>query len=263
MTRDNSADEQTETEGGRHNKRSFMPWYNDKADYNTNAPSYYDFLARPNYYWKLIGKIINRLLRRDIVVKETPTITMNKLTSWQDEGEDNITLSADVHISKQITHEDEMNLDMPNAITALEDGIYVPSYLPLVKANYREINLLKDRVTKVEGRVKVNEDNIVILQDDVSKLKTRMTTAEGNINKLRTDVDNLTAVVQANQVMLYKIVDNLIKTGAWSGSRNDGNIATGRDIASGNINLFSGNEGNNNAIFTHSGVRDNDLQGGR
>ena len=78
MSFNNTSDNQQSTEQGRHNKQRFMPLYNDKGDYNTNAASYYDFLARPNYYWKLIGQMINRLLRRDIVVEETPTITINK-----------------------------------------------------------------------------------------------------------------------------------------------------------------------------------------
>lgn len=263
MTRDNSADDQTQTEGGRHNKRSFMPWYNDKADYNTNAPSYYDFLARPNYYWRLIGEIINRLLRRDIVVKETKSITLNKLTSWQDEGEDNTTLSADLHVSKFVGHDDDMNIDMPNALQLLDDGVYVGDYLPLVKKNHADIVVLQGRVKSVEDRVTVNEGDIKVLKADVYDLKTRMSKAETNITNLQTDLANLTKVVALNTARTNKLIDNLIATGAWSGGRDDGNLKTGRDIATGNINFYSGNENNGNAIFTHTGVRDNDLQGGR
>lgn len=256
MSMDNSTDDQTETQGGRHNVRRFMPWYNDKADYNTNAPSYYDFLARPNYYWKLIGEIINRLLRRDIIVKETKSITLNKLTDWQDEGVDDITLSADLHVSKHVGHDNDMNIDMPNALQLLDDGVYVGDYLPAVKKNHADIVALDKRLTTAEL-------SIIQLQKDVTKLKSDVATIMTEIQTINENIKTLTATVATNQTMLYKIVDNLIKSGAWGGDRATGNIVTGRDIASGNINLYSGNESNNNAILTHPTVKDNDLKAGR
>ena len=62
-----------------------------------------------------------------------------------------------------------------------------------------------------------------------------------------------------------KVLQNLKDSGAWVQTGNtifDGNFASGRNIASGNINLFAQDEDGNYFIRTNNGQSQNDLLGG-
>lgn len=126
----NDADVQSKHQGAPYfNHRRFMPFYNDKADYNTSSFGYYDFLARPNYYWRIIMGTINRLLRRDIQVQDTNTINMNKIGDW--EQQDDTTLDANVKLSKHVENNNKLG-KLTNAITAYNDGLYSANLIPIV-----------------------------------------------------------------------------------------------------------------------------------
>lgn len=60
---------------------------------------------------------------------------------------------------------------------------------------------------------------------------------------------------------LNKIIDNLKASGAWQGGI-DGGFTSGRNIATGNINVFGGSPDGNSFIRTNSGKSENDLAGG-
>lgn len=60
---------------------------------------------------------------------------------------------------------------------------------------------------------------------------------------------------------LTKIINNLQNSGAWSGGL-DGNMNSGRNIATGNINIFGGTVDGSSFIRTNSGQTENDLAGG-
>ena len=60
---------------------------------------------------------------------------------------------------------------------------------------------------------------------------------------------------------LNKIIANLEKSGAWTGGLS-GNFNSGRDIATGNINIFGGATDGNSFIRTNNGKTENDLAGG-
>lgn len=58
----NSSNSQTASLAGMlFNHRRFAPWYDDRADYNTDAKSYYDYLARNNKLMDAIISLINEL----------------------------------------------------------------------------------------------------------------------------------------------------------------------------------------------------------
>ena len=62
----NSSNSQAENLSGLlFNHRRFAPWYDDRADYNTDAKSYYDYLARNNKLMDAIVWAINYLLRHE------------------------------------------------------------------------------------------------------------------------------------------------------------------------------------------------------
>ena len=60
---------------------------------------------------------------------------------------------------------------------------------------------------------------------------------------------------------LKKIIANLEESGAWSGGLS-GDFNSGRDIATGNINIFGGTADGNSFIRTNNGQTENDLAGG-
>ena len=60
---------------------------------------------------------------------------------------------------------------------------------------------------------------------------------------------------------LNKIITNLENSGAWSGGLTGG-LNSGRNIATGNINIFGGTADGNSFIRTNSGQTENDLAGG-
>lgn len=60
---------------------------------------------------------------------------------------------------------------------------------------------------------------------------------------------------------LKKIIANLEKSGAWTGGLS-GDFNSGRDIATGNINIFGGTADGNSFIRTNNGQTENDLAGG-
>jgi len=120
-------------------KRFYMPWYNDSADYNTNAPSYYDFLARWNALIKKIMQMINKLLDRDIKFNKTDTTTPRIEGDWQ-EWDDIINVYHDVNIST----------DILNALVKGSDkALYVYDLLPRVSEIENDISKIKNDITNI------------------------------------------------------------------------------------------------------------------
>lgn len=149
------------------------PWYNDRADYNTNAPSYYDYLARYNMSEELIKEIINRLLRRNIEVIDTNSIDLTKEGDWIDNGtcdngtgilpnnyDDIIKLQADVIVSKlikeiQLPSLSDITFELNNSITKETDGIYSPDFTNVLRAYDNKIteimNIIDEIINSING----------------------------------------------------------------------------------------------------------------
>ncbi len=101
----------------------------------------------------------------------------------------------------------------------------------------REINSLKEKLEQEkEARQRDKEDLTRQIQDQANKN-----------NDLK---DTLT-----------KLISNLEKSGAWAGGLK-GNFKEGRNIATGNINIFGGTPDGNSFIRTNNGSTENDLSGG-
>lgn len=101
----------------------------------------------------------------------------------------------------------------------------------------REINSLKEKLEQEkQARQRDKEDLQRQIQDQATKN-----------NDLK---DTLT-----------KLISNLEKSGAWSGGLK-GNFKEGRNIATGNINIFGGTPDGNSFIRTNNGSTENDLSGG-
>lgn len=101
----------------------------------------------------------------------------------------------------------------------------------------REINNLKEKLEQEkQARQRDKEDLTRQIQDQATKN-----------NDLK---DTLT-----------KLISNLEKSGAWAGGLK-GNFKEGRNIATGNINIFGGTPDGNSFIRTNNGSTENDLSGG-
>ncbi len=223
-------------------KRHFRPWYDDDADYNTNAKSYYDFLARFIRQLDYMITLMNKLLDQNIETLETNTVRLLKEGDWKkyhiengkvvyDNGGSNIEkLSAYVKISKVAL----------NDIQAKDDGIWSENFQPKIDALNRRIDDLDAKVERYHTEL---TNLINALSQRVSSLENRVTTLESALKKL---------------------LQNLHDSGAWSYDGNilNGNLNSGRNLATGNINLFGGSQDGNSFIRTNNGHTENDITAG-
>nr|DAS67506.1 MAG TPA: outer capsid protein sigma-1 attachment protein [Caudoviricetes sp.] len=128
----------------------------------------------------------------------------------------------------------------------------------IAKVNKRIAELEKkvdDEVKRLDGRIDALNDK---LEKEIKKLDDRIT-AENNALKERIE-----ALENANtglQNALRKIIENLEGSGAWSGGLTGG-FNQGRNLATGNINVFGGTPDGNSFIRTNNGSTENDLAGG-
>ena len=119
----NSSNSQTASLSGMlFNHRRFAPWYDDRADYNTDAKSYYDYLARTNKLLDAIAIMVNELEKRDLSVEDTDTLQLIKQNNWGDANNDIVNLLGNVKIStKQHSLDNILKIDEGE-----NGGLYVP-----------------------------------------------------------------------------------------------------------------------------------------
>ena len=122
-----------------------------------------------------------------------------------------------------------------------------------------EVTRLDKRITdlnsKLEKEIKKLDDRIT---KEVETLNNRITT-ENNV--LKEQIQTLKEKNNGLESALLKIIDNLEASGAWSGGVNGG-FTQGRNIATGNINIFGGTPDGDSFIRTNRGSTENDLAGG-
>ena len=117
-------------------KRHFRPWYDDDADYNTNAKSYYDYLGFRIAQLDALIDAINKLINRNIKTNQTNTVDLQKLGDWS--NDDIITLLANVKVSHETL----------NAIEIRDDGLFVKDLKPLINDLQRQVNEIKNLQAK-------------------------------------------------------------------------------------------------------------------
>lgn len=224
---------------------SYMPFYDEHADYNTNAKSYYDYLARFNAFLSSLTDQTNRLLRRNIKVIDTKSIDLSKSGDWIDNGkcgayDDVISLQADVIISEETETKKYDNIEpktftVPNGSKIKNTGLWSPDYASVLDG-------IDDEIGDIDG--------------EISDLKKRVSTLENTVN-------NQGATIAKLENALKKIVQNLFNSGGVSSEDiYSYNFNSGRNIATGNINLFGGSQDGSSFIRTNNGKTENDLTGG-
>ena len=122
-------------------KRHFRPWYDDDADYNTNAKSYYDYLGFRIEQLDAIIDAINKLIKRNIKTNQTNTVDLQKLGDWS--SDDIITLIANVKVSHETL----------NAIETRNDGLFVKDLKPLIDDLQRQVNEIKQELEDIKNQI--------------------------------------------------------------------------------------------------------------
>lgn len=241
----------------------WQPWYDDRRDYNTNAPSYYDYLAHQKFLSDEAIELLNRVARRNIQVEDTNCINFTKVNDWIDEGNpcenwhDIITLKCEVILS---TYQKALNFDsnqytLNNIISCLSDGLFSPDYLPL-------LNHLKDKLNQeIEDRK--NADNVI--RNDLNQeiqnridgdnnlrnyINSEVNSINDRLNTITSNLETLTNRVNSLQDSIQKIVTNLYEGG--NATSNDiNNYQINNHIAAGNINVYAKQANSNTLIKTH------------
>lgn len=280
----------------------WQPWYDDRRDYNTNAPSYYDYLANFNHLIKSIVELLNRVARRNVQVEDTNCIDLTKINDWIDEGNschtwhDEIILKAEVILSnyQKAIQFDGQSYNIQNALECLPSGLYAPNYLPfleklLAKINQEILDRIAadaelDRKITAEKNARIEADNALGVRiDNETSARQNADTALGqridNETSSRQNADTalgqridneastrqnadtaLSNRITVLESALTKVLTDLKGSGAWTSGDNvlTGAMSANRHIASGNINLFTGNTDGSTFIRTTSGQNEND-----
>ena len=136
-----------------------QPWYQDKADFNTDSASYLEFLGQYRKQLDSMIKLIQQLRERDILVEDTKTIDLTKTGEWDHSLDpenslvEEIKLKADVILSA-MKKDSQLNsllpkplvVELSNSLKILEDGLYSADLYDMVKALDNHVQTLIDRV---------------------------------------------------------------------------------------------------------------------
>lgn len=268
----------------------YQPWYDDRRDYNTNAPSYYDYLANTNRYLDKLTWLTNRVARRNINVQSTNTIRYTKEFDWIDECKerginwhDVINLKCELVLSKLVKRLQYQQLDgqykdleSPNSLIIENDGLYNPdvtNYLLELNKDVRALNTkidnlkadilravdeknnaMQEKMREFENRI---DEKIRNIHDNNHQNETPQVNEtkvneliDNKLTEIKPKVDNINRAVE-------KIVNNLNTSGATDGTE----LATFNiisNIAHGNINLYT-TENKQGYITTRKVEGENDL----
>lgn len=242
----------------------WQPWYDDRRDYNTNAPSYYDYLAHQKFLSNEAIDLLNRVARRNIKVEDTNCINFTKTNDWIDERNpcetwhDIITLKCEVILSsyKKAVNFDGNDYALTNIISCLNDGLYSPDYLPFLTHLKNKLNqeiedrknadnvLRNDLNQENQNRIDADNDLRNYINREVNNINDRLNTITSNLETLTNRVNSLEGSIQ-------KIVTNLYEGG--NATSNDiNNYQINNHIAAGNINIYAKEANSTTLIKTHN-----------
>ena len=150
----------------------YQPWYDDRRDYNTNAPTYYDYLAHQKFLSDEAIDLINRNARRNFYVTDTNSIDLTKNGDWVDNEnpctskdwqpaireryyyDDIVEIVADLKVSSQkldVTIAG-MTQTCPNVLRVLTDGAFVPDYSAFIADLRNRVSSAESEITHLNNR---------------------------------------------------------------------------------------------------------------
>lgn len=217
--------------GHLHRDHLYEPFYDEHSDFNTNAKSYFDYLARFNRQLRAMTDYLNGL-SFDVKVLETDSIILGV----EVENEQTFVIQGDSRIS---TFTDKFYLNngqsfnVPNALKIINNsnnngGLFSPNYQTVFDDMSNKIKTLEDKVENLTN----------------------------TINNNNTKIENLERGLQ-------QIINNLYNSSSiTSNNINNYTFKSDRSIATGNINFFGGVADGTKFIRTNSGKTENDIVAG-
>lgn len=150
----------------------WQPWYDDRRDYNTNAPTYYDYLAHQKFLSNEAIDLINRNARRNFYVTDTNSIYLTKKGDWVDNEnpctskdwqptqreryyyDDIVEIIADLKVSSQKVDVTiaGMTQTCPNVLRVLTDGAFVPDYSAFIADLRNRVSSAENEITRLNNR---------------------------------------------------------------------------------------------------------------
>ena len=128
-----------------------------------------------------------------------------------------------------------------------------------------QIRNLKEKVERdlqaLETRINEKLERIREINNLKEKLEQEKQARQRDKEDLQRQIQDQATKNNDLKDTLTKLISNLEKSGAWSGGLK-GNFKEGRNIATGNINIFGGTPDGNSFIRTNNGSTENDLSGG-
>ncbi len=182
----------------------YQPWYDDRRDYNTNAPTYYDYLAHQKFLSDEAIDLINRNARRNFYVTDTNSIDLTKKGDWVDNEnpctgkdwqptareryyyDDIVEIVADLKVSTQKVDVTiaGMTQKCPNVLRVLTDGAFVPDYSAFIADLRNRVSSAENEITRLNNRTytqtetntfkplisgNINNGNTINFKGDVKK----------------------------------------------------------------------------------------------
>lgn len=133
--------------------------------------------------------------------------------------------------------------------TEKADRYYQTVIKPYIDSEVRKLN------ERIDREVQTLNDRIT---SEVNRLDSKIDNLREEFETYKQAQDGKT---QALETALMKLINNLEGSGAWSGGL-AGGLNSGRNLATGNINLFGGTADGSSFIRTNNGQTENDLAGG-
>ena len=258
----------------------YQPWYDDRRDYNTNAPSYYDYLANTNHYLDKLTWLTNRVARRNINVQSTNAIQYTKEFDWIDENKerginwhDVINLKCELVLSKLVKRLQYQQLDgqykdleSPNSLIIENDGLFNPdvtNYILELNKDVRALNnkidnLKADILRAVDEKTKEFERRI---DEKINNIRVPEQNQQVNETKVNELIDNKLTEIKPKVDNINRAVEKIVTNLNTSGATDSAELATFNlvsSIAHGNINIYT-TENKQGYITTRKLEGENDL----
>lgn len=182
----------------------YQPWYDDRRDYNTNAPAYYDYLAHQKFLSDEAIDLINRNARRNFYVTDTNSIDLTKKGDWVDNEnpcnskdwqpkqreryyyDDIVEIVADLKVSTKKVDVTiaGMTQTCPNVLRVLTDGAYVPDYSAFIADLRNRISSAENEITRLINRRYTQTETKTFKPDITGNINDGQTiNFKGNVKK--------------------------------------------------------------------------------
>ncbi len=166
----------------RNHNRKYQPFFDQRADYNTNAKSYYDYLGKMGYFFHVVEDTENRLLARDLEVETSSSILLTKTGNWQDDENGNFDDVIKISAESRISTTDG------NIISVASDGLYAPP-TDLGDINGR-LDEIENDIENIENGLSVIQGDITNITDEIHNIKTTGNVLQEITDYVSVDITN-------------------------------------------------------------------------